>query len=91
MGQQIALQCAAHGFEVVVLDADPEALARAKERLAGLATALAEEPVFAGVDLVQVVSAVRYRPTRPRRPSRWIWSRSPYRRIPLSRPRCSPS
>lgn len=60
MGQQIALQCAAHGFEVVVLDADPEALAQAKERLAGLATALAEEPVFAGVDLVQVVSAVRY-------------------------------
>lgn len=60
MGQQIALQCAAHGFEVVMLDADPEALNRAKQRLAELSVALVDEPALVGVDLVQVVSAIRY-------------------------------
>jgi 3-hydroxybutyryl-CoA dehydrogenase len=60
MGQQIALQCAAHGFEVVVLDADPEALTRAKERLTALSATLVGEPAFAGVDLVHVVAAIRY-------------------------------
>jgi 3-hydroxybutyryl-CoA dehydrogenase len=60
MGQQIALQCAAHGFEVVMLDSDPDALRGARERLTGLSAALADEPAFAGVDLVQVVAAIRY-------------------------------
>jgi 3-hydroxybutyryl-CoA dehydrogenase len=60
MGQQIALQCAGHGFEVVMLDADPEALGRAKERLAGMAAALVGEPAFAGADLVQAVAAIAY-------------------------------
>lgn len=60
MGQQIALQCAAHGFEVVVLDADPEALTRAQERMAALSATLVGEPAFAGVDLVHVVAAIRY-------------------------------
>lgn len=60
MGQQIALQCAARGFEVVVLDADPETLTRARERLTALSAALVGEPAFAGVDLVHVVAAIRY-------------------------------
>lgn len=60
MGQQIALQCAGHGFEVVMLDADAEALGRAKERLAEMAAALVGEPAFAGADLVRAVAAIRY-------------------------------
>jgi 3-hydroxybutyryl-CoA dehydrogenase len=60
MGQQIALQCAGHGFEVVMLDADPQALGRAEERLAAMAAALVGEPAFAGADLVQAVAAIRY-------------------------------
>lgn len=60
MGQQIALQCVAHGLEVVMLDSDPDALRGARERLTGLSAALVDEPAFAGVDLVQVVAAIRY-------------------------------
>ena len=60
MGQQIALQCAGYGFEVVMLDADPAALDRAKERLAGMAVALGGEPAFAGADLVHAVAGITY-------------------------------
>jgi 3-hydroxybutyryl-CoA dehydrogenase len=60
MGQQIALQCAGHGLAVVMLDADPEALARAEAQLTGMGSALAADPAFAGVDLVQAVAAITY-------------------------------
>jgi len=33
MAQQIALQCAMHGFAVVMLDSDAEALTRARAQL----------------------------------------------------------
>ena len=35
MGQQIGLQCAAHGLGVVLLDSDPAALERADAQLRG--------------------------------------------------------
>lgn len=38
MGQQIALQCAAHGYEVVVHDVDPAGLSAAAERIQAFAT-----------------------------------------------------
>jgi 3-hydroxybutyryl-CoA dehydrogenase len=60
MGQQIALQCAAHGFAVVMLDSEAEALTRAQAQLTGLGTALAGDPAFAGADLVQAVAAITY-------------------------------
>jgi 3-hydroxybutyryl-CoA dehydrogenase len=60
MGQQIALQCAGHGLSVVMLDADPAALTRAQAQLGGMAAALAGDPAFAGVDLVQAVAAITY-------------------------------
>jgi 3-hydroxybutyryl-CoA dehydrogenase len=41
MGQQIALQCAMHGYEVVVHDVSPAALETAKARIAGYAAGLA--------------------------------------------------
>ena len=37
MGQQIAWQCAAHGFDVTLTDVDPAALARAATAIAGFA------------------------------------------------------
>ncbi len=37
MGQQISLQCAAHGYEVAVYDSEPSALAAAIERIRALA------------------------------------------------------
>jgi 3-hydroxybutyryl-CoA dehydrogenase len=60
MGQQIALQCAAHGFAVVMLDSEAEALTRAQAQLTGLGAALAGDPAFAGADLVQAVAAITY-------------------------------
>jgi 3-hydroxybutyryl-CoA dehydrogenase len=60
MGQQIALQCAGHGLSVVMLDADPAALTRARAQLGGMAAALAGDPAFTGVDLVQAVAAITY-------------------------------
>jgi 3-hydroxybutyryl-CoA dehydrogenase len=60
MGQQIALQCAGHGLSVVMLDADPAALTRAQAQLGGMAAALAGDPAFTGVDLVQAVAAITY-------------------------------
>ncbi len=60
MGQQIALQCAGHGFSVVMLDTDAEALQRAQAQLTGMATALSADPAFAGGDLVQAVAAITY-------------------------------
>ena len=63
MGQQIGLQCAAHGLEVVMLDADPAALERARAGLAGLAAFAASDPVFDGVDLPGAVAGITYKPT----------------------------
>ena len=60
MGQQIALQCAMHGFAVVMLDSDAEALTRARAQLTGLGAALAGDPAFAGVDVVQAVGTITY-------------------------------
>jgi 3-hydroxybutyryl-CoA dehydrogenase len=40
MGQQIGLQCATHGYEVVLHDIDPSALERALERVRGYADEL---------------------------------------------------
>ena len=60
MGQQIALQCAAHGFAVVMLDSDAESLTRAQAQLTGLGAAMVGDPAFAGVDLVQAVAAITY-------------------------------
>ncbi|HET7723524.1 MAG TPA: 3-hydroxyacyl-CoA dehydrogenase [Propionibacteriaceae bacterium] len=60
MGSQIALQCAAHGVSVVMLDADPAALTRARSLLAGLGVALAGEPAFVAVDLVAAVAGITY-------------------------------
>jgi 3-hydroxybutyryl-CoA dehydrogenase len=45
---------------VVVLDSDAEALTRAQGQLAGLGSALAGDPAFAGADLVQAVAAITY-------------------------------
>jgi 3-hydroxybutyryl-CoA dehydrogenase len=60
MGQQIALQCAAHGLSVVMLDSDLEALTRARAQLTGMGAALASDPAFARTDLVQAVAAITY-------------------------------
>lgn len=60
MGQQIGLQCAAHGLEVVMLDADPAALERARTGLAGLAAFAASDPVFDGVDLAAAVAGITF-------------------------------
>lgn len=60
MGQQIALQCAGHGLDVVMLDSDTEALARARTQLTGMAAGLASDPAFTGSDLVQAVAAITY-------------------------------
>ena len=60
MGQQIALQCAAHGFAVVMLDSDAESLTRAQAQLTGLGAAMVGDPAFAGADLVQAVAAITY-------------------------------
>lgn len=60
MAQQIALQCAMHGFAVVMLDSDAEALTRARAQLTGLGAALAGDPAFAGVDVVQAVGTITY-------------------------------
>lgn len=60
MGQQIGLQCAAHGLEVVMLDTDPAALERARAGLAGLAAFAANEPVFDGVDLAAAVAGITF-------------------------------
>ena len=58
MGQQIALQCAAHGFDVVMLDQAQEAVDQARARLAGLAEHLSGDPVFDGVDLGAAVRGI---------------------------------
>lgn len=50
MGQQIALQCATHGFDVTLLDVDPAALATAQAALAAMvARVRAHDPGFADV------------------------------------------
>lgn len=59
MGQQIALQCVTHGFEVVLLDESADALAAAAARFAAIAPRLADDPAFAGVDLPTVVAGIR--------------------------------
>jgi 3-hydroxybutyryl-CoA dehydrogenase len=60
MGQQIGLQCAAHGLEVVLLDADPAALERARQGLAGLAAYADGDPAFTGIDLAAAVAGISY-------------------------------
>lgn len=60
MGQQIALQSAGHGLEVVMLDVDDEALDRARTSLASLGAALSGDAAFAGVDLRAAVAAITY-------------------------------
>ncbi len=58
MGQQIALQCATHGFEVVLLDESADALDAAAARLDGIARHLAEDPAFEGVDVATVATRI---------------------------------
>lgn len=58
MGQQIALQCATHGLEVVLLDQSEDALDTATTRLNGLARHLADDPAFEGVDLTAVAAGI---------------------------------
>lgn len=60
MGQQIAVQCAAHGLSVVMLDIDPDALVRARTRVEALAAALADDPAFVGLDVVAGASRIQY-------------------------------
>lgn len=58
MGQQIALQCAAHGFAVTVLDTEQAALDRARARLDALAGHVASDPAFAHTDVVADVARI---------------------------------
>lgn len=58
MGQQIALQCATHGFEVVLLDESAGALDAAATRLDGLARHVADDTAFAGVDVAAAVARI---------------------------------
>jgi len=59
MGQQIALQCAAHGFTVTLLDTDQASLDRARARLEALAGHVASDHAFAHTDLVADVARIR--------------------------------
>lgn len=58
MGQQIALQCAAHGFVVTLLDTEQAALDRARARLDALAGHVASHPAFAHTDVVADVARI---------------------------------
>lgn len=58
MGQQIALQCAAHGFAVTLLDTERAALDRARARLDALAGHVASDPAFAHTDVVADVARI---------------------------------
>ncbi|MCB0911139.1 MAG: 3-hydroxyacyl-CoA dehydrogenase [Propionibacteriaceae bacterium] len=58
MGRQIALQCATHGFEVVLLDESVGALDAAAAGLEGLARHVADDPAFAGVDVAAAVAGL---------------------------------
>lgn len=58
MGQQIALQCATHGFEVVLLDQSRDAVDAASARLGELARRLVDDPAFAGVDVPSAVAGM---------------------------------
>ncbi|MFN8137475.1 MAG: 3-hydroxyacyl-CoA dehydrogenase [Propionicimonas sp.] len=58
MGQQIALQCAAHGFVVTLLDTEQAALDRARARLDALAGHVASDPAFAHTDVVADVARI---------------------------------
>lgn len=58
MGQQIALQCAAHGFAVTLLDTEQAALDRARARLDALAGHVASDPAFAHTDVVADVARI---------------------------------
>lgn len=58
MGQQIALQCATHGFEVVLVDQSEDALEVAAARLDGLARQVADDPAFEGVDLAAAAAGI---------------------------------
>lgn len=58
MGQQIALQCATHGLEVVLLDQSEDALDAAAARLDGLARHMADDPAFERVDLAAVAARI---------------------------------
>ena len=58
MGQQIALQRAAHGFAVVLVDQSEDALDVAAARLDGLARQATEHPAFEGVDLAALAAGI---------------------------------
>ena len=58
MGQQIALQCAAHGFVVTLLDTEQAALDRARARLDALAGHVASDPAFAHTDVAADVARI---------------------------------
>lgn len=58
MGQQIALQCATHGFAVTLLDTEQAALDRARARLEALAGHVASDPAFAHTDVVADVARI---------------------------------
>lgn len=58
MGQQIALQCAAHGFAVTLLDTEQAALDRGRARLDALAGHVASDPAFAHTDVVADVARI---------------------------------
>lgn len=58
MGQQIALQCATHGFEVVLLDQSRDAVDAASARLGELARRLVDDRAFAGVDVPSAVAGM---------------------------------
>ncbi len=58
MGQQIALQCAAHGFAVTLLDTEQAALDRARARLDALAGHVASDPACAHTDVVADVARI---------------------------------
>lgn len=58
MGRQIALQCAAHGFVVTLLDTEQAALDRARARLDALAGHVASDPAFAHTDVVADVARI---------------------------------
>jgi len=60
MGQQIALQCALHGYEVFVYDIDPQALRSASAIITGYAAALVAQKSFIRAEADAAVARIQY-------------------------------
>jgi 3-hydroxybutyryl-CoA dehydrogenase len=60
MGQQIALQCATHGYEVIVYDVSPEALKTATAKINDYATRLLGQKRLASDAATAAVARIRF-------------------------------